>query len=188
TGDPAKAIEMVRALAAAGAVERLQGWLMQINAAGQSLGNPASSVRDQLLPYRLLLSGANSGIETSELQAWWNSWGGEPALRARRADMAFAILEAVGYTLPQSAWHQLLADSRRSETSMPTLAVWRGMIDAGANNQMGLGVASVLVALGPDAPAKSHPALVSNAILALRSLGMEREARLLGLEALAASD
>jgi hypothetical protein len=141
-----------------------------------------------LWPYRLAISAGSSGLDTQDLEAWWNSLTGEAPEKSTRADMVFAVLEALGYKVPATAWQKLLAASERKQVEMPSLAVWRGMIVASQELQTGLGVASALVGLGTGAPGESHPALVSNAILALRSLSLEREARQLSLEALAATD
>ena len=106
--------------------------------------------------------------------------GGEGALAARVLVYAGA-LEALGYAIPASAQGLL--------TSSPQIAGGAGQVEtaelaaAAREKRVGETILRVLVLLGPGGPAKAHPASVIEAVAALSSVGLTREASAIALEA-----
>ncbi len=99
--------------------------------------------------------------------------------------------EAVGGLLPglvgepvePGAWTGLLGETTTTTATIPDAALWHALGRAAEQRQLGLTVLLALLALGENGAGGADPLIVTRTIEALRSIGLEREARGLALEA-----
>ena len=84
----------------------------------------------QLMPI-IRLMGYSEGIDwnTTKLSSWWKIIEVQEDAE-NKATLLFSLFEALGETVPVSAWDKLLAWNSRRTVSMPNLAQWLRLIEA----------------------------------------------------------
>lgn len=123
------------------------------------------------------------------LNLWWNGQMVlSPENREGRATLFYSIAEALGQTVGEDKWQELVSNNHLEGTRPISLGVWREMIRAVGENKPAEAVILSLIAMGEDGPGKLDAAGVSAVIRLLRSFGFEDEARQVALEALVAND
>lgn len=173
-----------RALYAAGRHADATAWLDL--AAGLADREPkAAAARDALWPLAELLDEAGAREWTAAMLAAWHARiaAGVPATADARAALLYALFDALGETVPDSAWTAILHEPFLASSILPVPALWQALRRASAAGRVGETVMLVLVALGEDGAARAHPMAAAAAVSALRAVGLKTEARGLALEA-----
>ncbi|MGE0667065.1 MAG: hypothetical protein AB7O49_10960 [Sphingomonadales bacterium] len=182
----AAARDIVRALLAADEMESASDWyeVVREEAAG---GDPdATIVQAQIWPL-MVVADAGAAVSDGDLDSWWRtqallSAGDLPA----RGPLLLSVLEGLGRPVEAGRWIDLYG-AEAVEARMPSLPVWRGLNAAAAANRLGETVLLSLVILGEPGPGKASPAVLADVLKALTTVGLEKDARALALEALIAS-
>ena len=100
----------------------------------------------------------------------------------QRAARLFAILEALDEPVG-AAWRVLADGAPPGRQTLPNAALWFILGDTAEAGRVGETVLLGLLSLGPDGPATANPIILSRVLSSLRAVGLEVEARALGLEA-----
>jgi hypothetical protein len=98
------------------------------------------------------------------------------------------VVEALDQRVPPGAWEVLYDEAGHTAEVTPSPALIQGLGKAADAVRTGETVLLALVALGPGGPARAAPATLALVISALKRLGLEEEARAVGLEAMLAQD
>lgn len=137
----------------------------------------------------MLVSGQNDEIPWSKeiLDLWWNGQMTlPPAQRMAKAALFYALAEALGYTVPDAMWQELVRPQIIENSHPIPVAVWRDLIKAVRAEKLGETVVlSLLASSGDGGPSSLDPTGASAVIRALRAAGLEAEAHDLALEILA---
>ncbi len=99
----------------------------------------------------------------------------------------YGLLEALGQTVPQEAWEEVLAAPAPAAKSAPGYALWRQLILSANAGRLGETVCLVLLGLGREGTEAASIAVLTTALAALRRVGLEAEARALARERLIAA-
>ncbi|MEW5704772.1 MAG: hypothetical protein AB1781_09355 [Pseudomonadota bacterium] len=143
----------------------------------------AEKARDRLSPY-VQLAGQAEGmsLEADRLDAWL---AGRPEGAAGKAEAArlFGLLTAMGETVSGAEWAQLVDEAPQTTAVVPSAAIRHGLAEASAAGRLGETVLLTLLSLGERGPAAASAVTLEAAVLALRAVGLDRDARALALEA-----
>ena len=124
--------------------------------------------------------GAGSRIPTIDAVALQDWRASQPDSREiSDADVAylFGLLDGVGAQVPDSAWQALINPPfAPREVSLPPVALWRGMERAAEARRRGETILFALHLLA-EPPAEIHPEVMRASLNALRSAGLDLEAR-----------
>lgn len=104
----------------------------------------------------------------------------------RRATLLYGLLEALGYTIENELWDDVLSAPAVSGTTAPSLGVWRQLLIATEAGRLGEGLLLSLVTIGDAGPAAADLSALSSALRALSRLGFEADARAIAVETLVA--
>ena len=173
---PAGAGDIARALIAAGEINAARGW-MEVDRATQA----------ELWPLTVIADGRAQAWTAQRFAEWSKAneaRAGTPDVKAQRAQLLLAMLEAVGYQVAESDWDAALIGPPRTAAEVPQVALWHTLRQAGLDRKPGESVLTALVALGDAGPARAHPAVMAAAVDALRLARFDANARALALEAL----
>ncbi|MFC7048013.1 hypothetical protein [Emcibacter nanhaiensis] len=178
---------IVRALLLAGNRDKALAWYQFIR--GEAFAGNADATKALVDIWPLLLvTEADGTIPWSMdiLDLWWN---GQMILsRAERDDKAalfYSLVEALDRQVPEEMWQQVGPGGLETDIYSMQPAVWRSLVQAARDGRLGETVLLSLVGLGPHGPAALDGTGLSAVIRALRSYGLEAEARAVALEALA---
>jgi hypothetical protein len=179
------AAEICRALLIGGDRDQALAWYnMARGAAGnQNIG----AVRAVLDMWPLIqLSDIKRQLAWSPdvVDLWWRSQQVISAEdRVAKASVLFAALDGLDYSITNDQWQRLLAPPLASAgTETPSIAVSRELAAASKDRRTGETVMLALIALGKDPLKSASPAVLGNVVRALKSVGLEQEARNLALE------
>jgi hypothetical protein len=175
------ALEGGRALFYAGHGEASEVWLQlaRQNAASDPRATEAAAA---LWPYARLAGSKLATFDGAAIERWRQAQ--HDGFGAPHEARLLTLLGAVGDQPPADRWQRLYAEGLTSETApMPSPALMHGIADAAAAGQRGKGVIMILLALGAQSPAEMNTSAVAAAIVALRRLGLESDARQLAVEA-----
>lgn len=179
--------QVVRALLVAGDIERANVWYetlrVRAEADGAQLG--ATTALLELWPL-MQVAGVGNAVPWSDniLELWWQSQLVETrAERSRKGQTLYAILEAFDQPIDPVQWDAIYDGAVTETVEMPPLVYWRGMMAAAQSNRVGETVLLALALFGGGDAASLNPAVLSNVLRALRTIGLETEARALALEA-----
>ena len=132
----------------------------------------------------------NAGLLTK----WWQASNAEneenpvaPEMIRARAALLYNLLDSFGDAVGDSEWGPLLDGPPQSTVLMPQPALWRSLDIAAQNLRVGETILLSLLALGESGPAQANPTVLHKVIKSLRTVGLEREARALAVEAAVAS-
>lgn len=124
--------------------------------------------------------------EPARLAAWWDLQREDlpPEQAERRAALLFAMLEALEEPLDDLDWRDLLQRPKTAAESMPFDAPWRALGSASAGGRKGETVLAALISLGVGGDdGTANPAVVRQALSALRRVGLVHEARAIAFDA-----
>lgn len=99
----------------------------------------------------------------------------------RRTVLLLSLLDALGVTVPQTAWLETVGGVREM-AALPPAGVVQALENAAEAGRLGETVLLTLALLGTDEPEKLHPTVVSAIVKALARVGLAPEARALALE------
>lgn len=137
-----------------------------------------------------ILAGNKGDIPWSEniLNLWWN---GQmvlaPESRDGKAALFYALAEAFEYPVSEEKWAELVTENHPENVQPIPLAVWRELIRSVGSNKQAEAIILSLIAMGKDGPGSLDASGISTIVRALRSFGLEREARKVAVEALVAN-
>lgn len=180
----AAAPDIVRALLAAGEIEAARAWyaVVQDQAAG---GDPNATVTQAQLWPLMLAADPDVRFDEPVFDGWWRNQSSlGDADRSRRGTVLMAVLEGLGQPVQQAFWGGLYDGAEAADGRMPPLPVWRGLNAAAQAGRLGETVLLSLVILGDAGPGRANPAVLTDVLKALSSVGLEKDARALALEAL----
>ncbi len=197
---------ITRALILAGNNKKAREWYAFVRNAAYNGNADATRALIDIWPMMALL-GRNNDIPWSQeiLDLWWN---GQmllsPGRREEKATLFYSVAEALGLVVPETMWQELIGPETGQKTpkaadpemrnishSIPRaipraipLAIWRNLIRSVAAKKSGETILLCLLA-GENGVSDLDAAGASAVIRALRSVGLETEARRLALEILA---
>ena len=177
-----------RALLVVGEVGGALDWLMM--ARNSASANSTESVRVVLDLWPLLLIGDDRQrvpFEPRILAKWWQAQGAhEAAERFARAGLFYALLEALGYSVPAESWAELYDAAAGESESAPPPVLQQGLAKASDAVRTGETVLLALLVLDEGGPAAASATTLTQVITSLRRLGLEQDARAVALEAMLA--
>ncbi len=182
------AADAARVLFRAGLVADAMAWyrLAEREAGANS---DARAVADGLWPLAQIVDDKDElPWRPDGLAAWARATTGSgaedaPARTRARALMMYSVLQALGKPIGANAWNALLGETMTTTATFPDAALLHALDEAARQRQIGLTVLLALLALGERDLATANPLIVAKAVSALGSVGLEREARGLALEA-----
>jgi len=176
------AVDAGKALLLADQPEQAFAWLTVVQQIAYGNAN-AEAMRDQLWPFVKLADGGGSFTwEAERLAAWWRSVG-DTMEQKQEAELLFGLLAAMGEPVGAAQWVKALGDAPRTTAVVPALAIWHGLAEAASEARIGETVLLALLSLGEAGPGEAAPIILEAAIIALKQVGLEQEARRLALEA-----
>ena len=107
----------------------------------------------------------------------------EPDLAFERAGLALALMQGLGVQVPASYWQALLQPPRRSPALMPPAAFLPALEDGVRGGRLGEAVLISILMLGPDGTLGADVSVLRDIVVALRTIGLDRDGRSLALEA-----
>lgn len=120
------------------------------------------------------------------LDLWWNGQMVlSPEVRKEKASLFYSVAEALGFTVPEPMWQELVGSLAQENSHPIPVAIWRNLIAAVAGKKQGETILLCLLAGDVSGGSNLDPTGASALIRALRSVGLDREARGLALEILA---
>ncbi len=178
------ATDAARALFAAGRTAEAMAWYALAERESHA-GAEARTAADLLWPLAQIADGEDRiPWRPDGLAAWWSVTKQADGDGARpRALMVYSVLQALGEPVEPGAWTGLLGETTTTTATIPDAALWHALGRAAEQRQLGLTVLLALLALGENGAGGADPLIVTRTIEALRSIGLEREARGLALEA-----
>ncbi|HYD69641.1 hypothetical protein [Azospirillum sp.] len=112
---------------------------------------------------------------------------GDPAARARASGI-LALVQAQGVAVPEDAWLAAADGGAPAGAGpAPDPALWARLKTAAAEGRTGETVLVSLALIGKLGPAGTAPVVMARIVAALRTVGLESEARALAREAVAAA-
>ena len=186
--------EAIRALLAAGDLKSASQWFDMLKNAAL-LDENAARTLSKIQPLARL-AGAIDDTEwnASLLTKWWQVSNAEqeenpvaPEMIRAQAALLYNLLDSFGDAVGDSEWGPLLDGPPQSTVLMPQPALWRSLDIATQNLRVGETILLSLLVLGESGPAQANPTVLHKVIKSLRTVGLEREARALAVEAAVAS-
>ncbi len=171
-----------RALFATGRFETASAWLAM--AQSQVGVQPAAAeIVARLWPYARL-NGFRSAAAEMSLADWRQAWSQDGAGKGAREQLFLqASFQALG-TPGAHSWSELAKDDDLGAAEpLPNVALLYATQEAAAAGRVGEAVLSGLIAIGRVGPGRSHPVALGGVLAALRSIGLDSEARALAVEA-----
>lgn len=176
------------ALFAAGDVENGLKWFAMVDE--RSAGNPEAEQAWFGLWPLAQIADFNETLEwTPEQLVRWRRAGERAGAEefAQRATVVFSVFDALDKPVGTGGWSRLMSKESLGPATMPTAAVWNALKGASADLRKGETILLALLALGREGPVRANPITLGFVMSSLRLVGLEREARALGLEAAVAA-
>jgi hypothetical protein len=182
------AADAARALFALRRSVAAQPWLTLLRQ--ETLRDPdAKRAADALWPIIEVAGNIDVAIlDPASLTAWQAAQREiSPESANARIALGFAMFEALGYELDPENWRTLLSEITWSGKSVPGAAWRRALRDASEAGRIGETVLLALLVLGREGPEGADIWHLHDLLVALRTIGLETEARALALEAMLAA-
>jgi hypothetical protein len=179
------AVEAVRALLAADRPEAALAWVEML-AESAELDAEADRALAQVLPLAMIADLAvDRDWHPILLQRWWATLPETmpDADRIAHAGRLFMVLDSLGYVVGRDGWALLLSGPLTVDVAIPAIGIRYGMRDAARAERLGDALLLAQLALGEAGPAGTSPLALGSVIRSLRALGLDAEARRLGVEA-----
>jgi len=189
------AADLVRLMLLAGERNVAQAWYRHVRDMGVTGNGQARAALVAMWP--LVVIGDGNGevpVSGEILDLWWQSRTGAPegesALQAR---LMYGLFDALGHGIPDAFWPEIMGsdmagsgEGGAGSPATPSLPVWRGLLKAEAEGDRGGVATHALAALSSAGPGGLAPQVITSIVRALTSVGLEREARAIALEAMVA--
>ena len=94
----------------------------------------------------------------------------------------YTLVYGLGYEIPDSYWDELVNNARVS-TIGPYLAIWESIDRAVQNGSLGEAILLFLIAMGENGPGDTSNILLQKILFSMNKLGLNKEARVIALEA-----
>ena len=173
-----------RALYAAGEQAVAKGWLAVAEAASAN-DRDAAAAAVALWPVARIADGDAAAPWSADRLAAWRgaAEAGKPDAAQARIAMALTLFDALGDPVIGADWQPLFKGPVATTGAMPSPMAWFGLRLAAAEKRVGLIVLHALAGLGETELAKQNPVNVGVMVWALKTAGLEREARAVALDA-----
>lgn len=182
--------DAVRASLAAGDLETAWRWTDFVlreagNITPRGPNTAAIDTAAQLWPLLQLADPQAARARAAErTRSWWRDLPKLPeGAAADRRALLYVLFEAFDEPLPNEAWEPLLAGPLTVSARMPAASLSRMLSDAAEAKRVGETVLLSLLALGQLGPEGSDPTTLVQVIDALRTIGFDKEARAVAVEA-----
>lgn len=183
--------DAMHAALAAGDLELAWSWLdLAVRQAStitpQGANTQAIALAAQLWPLLQLADPDSARQRSSSRNAnWWQELPRSPeGAEADKRAYLYTLFAALDEPLPPAAWEPLLLGGPLARTALaPSAALSNALADAAGNMRMGETVLLTLMMLGDVGPEGADALAVTEAIRALRAIGLDKEARAIAVEA-----
>ena len=174
--------EAARAMLVTGETKSLGRWfaLLRVNAEFDAATKTAYL---GLLPLARL-AGLDEGLlwRTEDLISWWQGAKGQEGAM-RQAIYYHVLFSALGEPVPAAFWRALLGGGTQTTVAMPDPVLWSRLPEAAKQGHIGETVLLSLLALGEAGIIDGAPVTVARVVGALKTVGLERAARAIAVEA-----
>ena len=169
------------ALFALGRFQKAEGWMGL--ARQQAMSTPAAAAAvTSLWPYARL-AGLASVPWDGDLNTWTSANRSEdPAALGQRLALLQIAFRALGGGGPLD-WSEIAATAQDNATEVPDATVLFALDGSSGSGRLGETVLLCLLVLGEAGPSGSHLLALERVLTALTNVGLEREARVLAIEA-----
>ncbi len=178
--------EAIRAFLITGRHGEASAWfeLLKVSASRDPL---MAAHLEALMPVARL-SGFDGASEWTmeRLHTWWLAVKDSEGARDKAVTLA-AILDALGETVPDEIWTDLMVGTSHSAMLAPYPSHWFLLDGASSRGRVGETVLLSLVGLGDGGPARADPIVLNHFLRALRAIGLDQEVRAMALEAVVAA-
>lgn len=182
--------EAARAALAAGDLPLAWRWLeVALRAAGsispQGANSQAITMVAHLWPLLQLADPAGAATRSvARTGTWWQDLP-KPVegTDADRRALLYTLYAAMGTPLPREAWEPLLYGPALLSGNAPALALQNALAEAAAAKRIAETVLLTLMIIGDGGPDEAGGAALTQAIAALRAIGLNDEARAIAVEA-----
>jgi hypothetical protein len=178
--------EAVRAFLVIGEYERARSWFALLRTSAMFAPESADALAAVLPLARLAGSPEAESWNPNDLATWWERNRESDRIRDR-AEMLFSLFDGLGEPIPDGLWEMLLDGPERATVAMPRAALWFRLQTAAAASRTGETVLLSLLALGEGGPTQADPVVMRQVLIGLRGVGLEKDARLLAVEAAVAA-
>ena len=170
-----------RALFALGRYDRAESWIDL--ARQEALVEPAAAAAITMLwPYARLAGSRAFGWD-GNLTSWQSAHRDkDPVTLGQWVTFLQTALSALGESRPLD-WSELAATAEDQAGVLPDASILYALESAGDGGRVGETVLLSLLAIGRDGPGAAHPIALERVLVALRQVGLEREARAIAIEA-----
>jgi hypothetical protein len=173
-----------RALYAAGENAAAKGWL-QVAEAASANDRDAAAAALMLWPIARIADGDAAAPWSAERLASWRgaAEAGKAEAAQQRIAVALTLFDALGEPVIGADWQPLYKGPVTVTGAMPAPMAWFGLRLAAAEKRVGLTVLYALAGLGEAELAKQNPVNVGIMVWALKTAGLERDARAVAVDA-----
>lgn len=179
---------IVRLLLLAGERDAALAWYRYVRDAGAAGDGNARAALVDMWPLAVVGAGGGEVPVSAEILDLW--WQGRQTVAAAdstsQAQLLYALFEALGQSIPDAYWPDMMSAAETTPVNIPSLPVWRGLLKAGAEGHQGETAVYAVSALTEGGPGASAPTVVGSVVRALDNVGIGDSARAIALEAMAA--
>ncbi len=173
-----------RALYAAGQSALAKGWLDVAESAAANDRDAAAAALTLWALARIADGDAGTAWNADKLAAWRGAAeAGKPEAAQARIAAALTLFDALGDPVIGADWQPLYKGPVAVTGTMPSPMAWFGLRLAAAEKRVGLTVLHALAGLGETELAKQNPVNIGIMVWALKTAGLERDARAVALDA-----
>ncbi len=176
--------DAARGLLALGDTEAAEPWLALLRARANR-DPEARTAQDGMWALALIAGEERYRADDAKAMAAWlavqRTIDAETA--EHRAGLALTLVKALGAQVPERYWQDLVQPPQRHAAAVPQSAYPQALAQAAKGSRPAETVLLLVLMAGSAAPAKNEAGLLEDAISALRTIGLDAEARSLALEA-----
>ncbi|MEQ8509489.1 MAG: hypothetical protein RIF37_11860 [Rhodospirillaceae bacterium] len=170
-----------RALLAVSEMEAGEAWL-ELSQLYARTSIEASEVAAAMWPTeRQLQPTLTNRFTPLRLKRWEDSR--PPGLRAADKALVLSTLMALGEPVASEDWLDLMDQRTHSSIELPRPQIWNGLSLAAQNGRIGETVLFAVLALSEEGPEGVSPVVLSHVVSSLMTIGLEKEARRVAVEA-----
>lgn len=170
-----------QALFALGRFQKAEEWMALARQEAMTAPAAAAAVTS-LWPYARL-AGLGSMPWDGDLNSWTSAnRGADPGAFGQRVALLQIALRALGGGGPLD-WSEIAASTDERATAVPDASILFALEGASGGGRLGETVLLSLLVLGEAGPSGSHLLALERVLTALTNVGLEREARVLAIEA-----
>ncbi|WP_135079319.1 hypothetical protein [Terasakiella sp. SH-1] len=171
----------MRALLAAGDWEAAKSWYLMLRNAAFT-DSEAAKTWTAIRPLAVF-AGFDVATEAvnQTLYGWWKAQPEKPTSFAK-ASHIFSIADGLGLNVADRLWLELMDGPTLPARQVPKAGIWVKMDKAAMAGRVGETVLMALQGLGHQNTAHMNSTFIRDVLFALRSVGLERDARALAVE------